>query len=308
MKRKEDQNELAENVFRPGRSGESDRHGEEKKKLLTPRIPFAKAYDNQEFLKSPEGREIRVLAEFMEPEVRLRKAKVRNTIVFFGSARTPSRETAEENLRLVNEKIKGKKLLTPELQKEKTKAELDMKNSRFYLESVLLSEKLTEWSMKIPDKKKRFLICSGGGPGIMEAANRGAHKAGGQSIGMNISLPFEQEPNRFQTDEISFEFHYFFIRKFWFFYLSKAMVVFPGGFGTFDELFELLTLIQTKKTKKYMPIVIYGKEFWNEVVNFEALAKWGVISPEDLDLMKFCDTVDEAYHFLTKELTAHYLS
>jgi hypothetical protein len=161
--------------------------------------------------------------------------------------------------------------------------------------------------MGLRDQRKRFLICSGGGGGIMEAANLGAGKAGGTSIGLNISLPMEQLPNRYQTRELSFEFHYFFIRKFWFFYLAKALVAFPGGFGTMDELFELLTLVQTRKTKKYMPIVIYGKEYWNRILNFDALVETGTISEKDLQIFRFFDDVDSAFEYLKEELTKHYV-
>ncbi|MBU3915850.1 TIGR00730 family Rossman fold protein, partial [bacterium] len=174
--------------------------------------------------------------------------------------------------------------------------------------SVELSRKLTEWSMGIAEKKKWFYICSGGGPGMMEASNLGASKAGGKSIGLNISLPFEQAPNPYQTPDISFVFHYFFIRKFWFAYLAKGLVVFPGGFGTMDELFELLTLIQTKKIEKKIPIVLFGKEFWNDFLNFEALIKWGVISENDLKLFKIIDDVDEAFEYMKDTLTKEYLS
>jgi len=178
--------------------------------------------------------------------------------------------------------------------------------SRYYEDAALLAEKLTRWSLSIENPAKRFYICSGGGPGIMEAANRGAQNAGGPSIGLNISLPFEQTPNPFQTRELSFEFHYFFVRKYWFFYLGKALVIFPGGFGTMDELFELLTLVQTQKTKKYMPIILYGSEYWNELINFNALVKWGTINREDLNLFHFFDDVDSAFEFLRDELLKLY--
>ncbi|MBI3118174.1 MAG: TIGR00730 family Rossman fold protein, partial [Candidatus Hydrogenedentes bacterium] len=174
-------------------------------------------------------------------------------------------------------------------------------------QAAQLAERLTTWSKALPKKKRHFIICSGGGPGIMEAANLGANRAGGLSVSLNISLPMEQVPNPFQTRELAFEFHYFFIRKFWFVYLAKALVVFPGGFGTFDELFEVLTLVQTKKARKPMPIVVYGREYWEEVVNLDALVRWGTISPEDLQLFRICDTVDEAYDYLTQELTRLYL-
>jgi len=266
-----------------------------------------KAYNDYEFLNSSAARQIRVLAEFTEPDFRFRKNQVKNTIVFFGSARTLPKEVTKKNLDAVKEKIRSQKKPSKKMLQEKEVAERDLRMSRYYSDTMKLAEKLTKWSLRIQDKRKRFYVCSGGGPGIMEAANRGALNAGGQSIGLNISLPLEQNPNPYQTKEISFEFHYFFIRKFWFFYLSKALVVFPGGFGTFDELFELLTLIQTKKTKKVMPIVIYGKSFWDELIDFNGMVKWGVIDKEDLRLYKFCDDVDEAFHYLIGELTKRYL-
>ena len=198
--------------------------------------------------------------------------------------------------------------MTPTMQKKFELAERDLVMSRYYEEAVQLSAKITKWSQKIKDPLRKFYICSGGGPGIMEAANRGAHSVGGKSIGLNISLPMEQDPNPYQTRDLSFEFHYFFIRKFWFFYLSKAMIVFPGGYGTMDEFFELLTLVQTQKTKKHMPIILYGQSFWNELLDFDAMQRWGVISPEDLKLFKVVDDVDTAFRYLKDELTEHYLN
>ena len=175
------------------------------------------------------------------------------------------------------------------------------------LEAGVVAEKLTRWSQSSLKLGKRFYICSGGGPGIMEAANLGASRAKGRSIGFNISLPFEQKPNPYQSPELAFQFHYFFMRKFWFVYLAKALVVFPGGFGTFDEFFELLTLVQTQKTSKHMPIVLYGSEYWHEVVNFESMAKWGTISPADIDLFRTFDDVDETFRYLKSELTRLHL-
>jgi uncharacterized protein (TIGR00730 family) len=242
-----------------------------------------KAYKNLDFLNSPDARIIRVLAEFTEPQARLRRAGVYNTVVFFGSARAAAPENKPNE--------EGAKRL-----------------SRYYEHAATLAKKLSAWSQTIENPRKRFYVCTGGGPGIMEAANRGAREAGADSVGLNISLPMEQYPNPYQKHELSFEFHYFFIRKFWFFYLAKALVVFPGGVGTLDELFELLTLVQTNKTKKYMPIVLFGSEFWNEVVNFEALVKWGTISEKDLALFRIFDDVDEAFEYLKTELTKHYVA
>ncbi|UCF39214.1 MAG: LOG family protein [Acidobacteriota bacterium] len=265
-----------------------------------------KAYKNAIFLSSPAARKIRVLCEFTEPESRFRQYNVRDTIVFFGSARTLPRDEAKAQLERVRLKAQASGE-TPEFERELARAEQALLHSRYYEEARQLAHRLTEWSKTLSDGDRRFIISSGGGPGIMEAANRGASEASGLTIGLNISLPFEQEPNPYISRELNFEFHYFFVRKFWFVYLAKALVVFPGGFGTLDEFFELLTLVQTNKTSKEMPIVLYGPEYWNEVVNFEALTKWGTISPEDLKLFRVFDDVDKAFTYLRDELTRLHL-
>jgi uncharacterized protein (TIGR00730 family) len=190
---------------------------------------------------------------------------------------------------------------------EREAALLALRMAAYYEDARQLAHKITEWSMNLPGKRRRFVVCSGGGPGMMEAANRGAAEAGGISIGLNISLPFEQDPNPFITDKLSFEFHYFFMRKFWFVYLARGLVIFPGGFGTFDEMMEVLTLVQTRKLKKRLPIVLYGTEYWDQVLNWDALMRWGVISPEDLSLFKRCDHVDEAFDYLKNEMVRLYL-
>jgi hypothetical protein len=266
-----------------------------------------KAYKNLNFLNSADAREIRVLCEFMEPDSRFRRMRVKDTIVFFGSARIISSGSAKAELDAAKAAIPEGKRVPNELTEAYQRARHAYHMSRYYDDAMALAERLTTWSKSIPGRKRRFIVCSGGGPGIMEAANRGAAQAGGYSIGLNISLPFEQTPNRYQTRELSFEFHYFFIRKFWFAYLSKALIVFPGGFGTFDELFELLTLIQTSKTAKQMPVVLYGKEFWKEVVDFDALVKWGMISRSDLDLYYVAEDVDSAFEYVRDELIRLYL-
>jgi len=255
-----------------------------------------KAYRNEKFLNSPDARELRMLAEYMEPEARFEAFDVSDTIVFFGSARTKSREEAEQILDSVR-KDGG----------DTATAERDLEMSRYYEEARELAGRLTEWSKGLEDQKRRFLVCTGGGPGIMEAANRGASEAGGINIGFNISLPFEQHDNPYITRELSFEFHYFFMRKFWFIYLAKALIVFPGGFGTMDEFFETLTLIQTQKTGKVMPIVLYGKSFWGDVLNLDALVKHGTVSEDDLKLFRTVDTVDEAYDFIVEGLSEYAL-
>lgn len=268
------------------------------------RINPIKAYKNGSFLNSPSARIVRILSEMIEPATRLRKYRVRNTVVFFGSSRVISGENAETNLRKLKAKIdKG----NAESSKALEIAERELQLSRYYNDAASLSEKLTLWFRTLEHQGIRLNICTGGGPGIMEAANLGSNRVDGRSVGFNISLPMEQGANNYQTRELSFEFHYFFIRKFWFVYLAKALIVFPGGFGTLDELFELLTLIQTKKIKKVLPVVLYGSDYWNELLNFEAMVKWGTISPEDLDLFAVLDDVDSAFDYIQRELTEHFL-
>ncbi len=245
-----------------------------------------KAYKNIDFLMSPAARELRILSEFIEPRSRFLRNKIYNTIVFFGSARTMSRQDALNNL----EALKNKPDTSAQALK---KAEKDLENSRYYEDTVELARRMTLWCSENCSDYGRFYVCSGGGPGIMEAANKGASLAGGKSVGLNISLPFEQFANPYINPELNFEFHYFFMRKFWFAYLAKAMVIFPGGFGTLDELMEILTLVQTEKIKKPMKILIYDRKYWDQVIRFEGLIENFTISESDLNLFKFCDTVDE---------------
>jgi uncharacterized protein (TIGR00730 family) len=272
-----------------------------------PRLHKAeKAYDNEEFLHSPMARFIRIMAEYQHPNVRFREENIHSTIIFFGSARIKS--TAQfhvemEALNLHIERTTGEEKANAERKLKRLAHQREM--SEYYEDAVTLAKKLTEWSMRLP-KEQQYLISTGGGPGIMEAGNKGAHQAKGKSIGLNISLPFEQFPNPYITPELNFEFHYFFMRKFWFAYLAKALVIFPGGFGTLDELMELLTLIQTGKIKKQMPICIYGESFWKNVINFQYLADMGMIEQSDLDLFKFVNSPDEAFVYLRDELTKIY--
>ena len=231
------------------------------------------AYKNEKFLDSPAARSVRILSEYLEPLDHFRREKIRDTVVFFGSARI------DENGPL----------------------------GRYYREARELARLVTEWSNQLRETARRFVVCSGGGPGIMEAANRGALDAGGKSVGLNIGLPFEQLPNCYITPDLSFQFHYFFMRKFWFAYLAKALVIFPGGFGTLDELMEMLTLVQTQKLKKRMVILIYGTSFWKEVINFDALIRHGTISPEDMNLFHFVDDPASALKILQTGLTEIYL-
>jgi uncharacterized protein (TIGR00730 family) len=231
------------------------------------------AYKNDVFLDSPAARSLRILSEYLEPLDHFRREQVRDTIVFFGSARITE----------------------------------DGPMGNYYRDARELARRLTEWSDNVTHSTSRFVVCSGGGPGIMEAANRGGADAKGKTVGLNIGLPFEQLPNPYITPELSFEFHYFFMRKFWFAYLAKAMVVFPGGYGSLDELMEILTLVQTKKLNKKIIIVLYGSQFWKEVINFEALVRHGTISPDDLNLFEFADDVDTAQRILQEGLIKHHL-
>jgi uncharacterized protein (TIGR00730 family) len=268
-----------------------------------------KAYKNLDFLNSDPARNIRILCEMTEPGLRFAKQNVEDTIVLFGSARTKPIVIAERELAVIKSAIKDPENLTVEEKRSLQQAECAIKSAPYYDAAVQLSESLTRWSMSLSkDHQRRFLICSGGGPGIMEAANLGAHNAGGKSIGLGISLPFEQGVNEYIPKELQFEFHYFFVRKYWFVLLAKALVAFPGGFGTMDELFETLTLVQTKKVDEVPPIVLFGSEFWNDVCDFDALVKWGTISPGDVDLFKIVDTVEEAHDYIVDCLTERFLS
>ncbi len=261
-----------------------------------------KSYKNPEFLNSPPARLIRVLAELIEPEVRCVEHGITGTVVFFGSARTISEKEAVKNLKKVEAEIKGAKKPSTFLKRKYHDARSDLEMSAYYEDARDLSQKLAEYFKKNKKPGKKFVISTGGGSGIMEAANLGASKAGAESMGLNISLPMEQEHNPYQTRDLGFEFHYFFVRKFWFVNLARAIIVFPGGFGTMDELFEILTLTQTGKSRKSIPVVLYGKNFWDEIVNFDNLVKWRMISKEDLKLFRVCSEVDEAFLHLKKNL------
>ncbi|HKP96605.1 MAG TPA: LOG family protein [Fibrobacteria bacterium] len=250
---------------------------------------------NKEFLHNKDGRAIRILAEFLEPEYRFRQFGIDDTIVFFGSARILPKRAAAAALRKLKKDPRSPAAAL-------RKAERNLAMSRYYEEAVELSRRLSEWNKS---QKNQYAICSGGGPGIMEAANKGAHLAHAPSIGLNIHLPFEQHANPFISSHLNFEFHYFFVRKFWFVYMAKAIIMFPGGFGTLDEMMEVLTLVQTERITKKMVVVLYGAEFWSKVLNLECLVETGMISPEDVDLFKICATVEEAFAYVTKGLRAN---
>ncbi len=268
-----------------------------------------KAYKNLNFLNAESTRSIRVLCEMTEPGIRFAEQNVEDTIVLFGSARIKPQAEADANLAQIKANIVDPTNLTTEEERALRVAKSEVKSAPYYAAALQLAEELTKWSMSLPiADQQRFIICSGGGPGIMKATNEGAHQAGGKSVGLGISLPFEQGVNKYITEELKFEFHYFFVRKYWFVLLAKALVAFPGGFGTLDELFETLTLVQTGKIEKAPPVVLFGSEFWNSIVNFDALIEWGTISATDKDLFKIVDTVEEARDYIIEELTKRFLS
>ena len=261
------------------------------------------AYHDQDFLESTDARPIRILSEYLEPLRRFKQENIQDTVVFFGSARVHSRVDAERAL-LKLQNARGRKAGHAAALKRSRKA---VEWSRYYEDARELARLLTEWSLSLEEPRRRFVVCSGGGPGIMEAANRGAREAGGKTIGLNISLPFEQGPNEYITEGLHFEFHYFFMRKFWFAYLAKALVIFPGGFGTLDEMFEILTLAQTRKLSKKLLVILYGSEYWNEVFDLRPLVDWGAIHESDLELLCHVDSTTEAVEELKKFLTAHHM-
>jgi uncharacterized protein (TIGR00730 family) len=284
------------------------------------------AYENPGFLNSADGRMIRIMAEYAEPLARFRRERIQDTVVFFGSARFQGKEEADHALELLNNT--GSVAPAPEHEQPATIPEIvdgtaselgrrravaAVEMARYYEDARRLAQMITTWAKGLSTKgsgiagRHRFVITSGGGPGIMEAANRGAYEAGGKTIGLNIKLPFEQRPNRYITPALNFEFHYFFMRKLWFAYLAKALVVFPGGFGTIDEMFEVLTLVQTHKLAKNITVVIYGTEYWKKVFNFDWLVDTGAISPRDVDLFQFADTPEQAFEMLQQGLIANHL-
>jgi uncharacterized protein (TIGR00730 family) len=260
------------------------------------------AYNNRKFLDSEEARPIRILAEYLEPLERFRAQNIQDTVVFFGSARIHSRIRAERALERLRQGRRGENYAA--VLKRSRKA---VQWSRYYEDARKLARELTKWSLSLQSPRHRFVVCSGGGPGIMEAANRGAHEAGGKTIGLNIRLPFEQGANRYITPGLHFEFHYFFMRKFWFAYLAKALIVFPGGFGTLDEMFEILTLAQTQKLSKQMCVILYGREYWERILDLDPMVEWGAINAADLDLLQWVETPEQAFDRLRSHLMAHHL-
>mgnify|MGYP001293434864 CR=1 FL=1 len=263
------------------------------------------AYLMPEFLESGEARPIRLLAEYLEPLRRFRAQKIQDTVVFFGSARVNSLDRARRALRTL--KSRGVDDATDQYEQELKRSRKAVEWARYYEEARELAHQLTKWSMSLDTENHRFVVASGGGPGIMEAANRGAKEAGGKTIGLNIRLPYEQDANRYITEGLQFEFHYFFMRKFWFAYLAAAMVVFPGGFGTLDEFFEILTLAQTDKLSKRTDVILYGREYWDQILNLRPMAEWGAIAEKDLALLHYADTPDEAFQHLREHLVVNNL-
>ena len=263
------------------------------------------AYLSPDFLESDEARPIRILSEYLEPLRRFKDQKIQDTVVFFGSARVDSRERAERALQTL--RARGDRSADAKYEEELTKSRKAVEWARYYEDARELARLLTSWSLTLQSENHRFVVTSGGGPGIMEAANRGAREAGGKTIGLNIRLPFEQGANPYITEGLHFEFHYFFMRKFWFAYLAKALVIFPGGFGTCDELFEILTLVQTDKLSKKIEVILYGRDYWSHVLHFKPMAEWGAIAEADLGLLTKCDTPAEAFERLRAHLVTHHL-
>lgn len=292
-------------MFRKSQTDDIDKHFFQREATaLTKQFRPLKAYRNPGFLNGKDARAIRILSEYLEPLSRFNYYKIKDIIVFFGSARIKSPSAAKKNLAEVKRGI-GRKIVPKRLQEKLRKAENDLEMSSYYDEAVELARLVTKWSMSLREKN-RFVVCTGGGPGIMEAANKGARMSNGRSIGLNIGLHFEQSPNAYISPELNFEFHYFFMRKYWFMYLGKALVAFPGGFGTLDELMELLTLLQTRKIKKKMTVILYSKKFWEQIVNFKTLERLGMISAADSELFQFAESPQEAFALLKKGLTENY--
>ena len=265
--------------------------------------PQTLAYLDRVFLESDDARPLRILAEYLEPLKRFTEHHIHDTVCFFGSARTRSHAEANDTLARLQSQPETGAFYEEQIRE----AERAVAFSRYYEDCRQLARQLTEWSRALDGGQDRFVVCSGGGPGIMEAANRGAYEAGGKSIGLNIRLPFEQGANRYITEGLGFEFHYFFMRKFWFAYLAKALVVFPGGFGTLDEMFELLTLVQTNKLDRRIQVILYGSDYWDDILRLKPMVEAGAISAEDVALIQRADTPEDALALLTAHLTTHHL-
>src|ERR1700722_2876092 len=281
----------------------------ELKPKLKPQHAPKPPHEDAEFLESTSARPLRIMAEYLQPLMQLKKENIGDTIVMFGSARIESRETALARYTRLKKrntaKLGAKAGSAHRLALSSAKSALEM--SRYYEEARELSHKITSWASSLGPKPRRFVICSGGGPGIMEAANRGAYEAGGKSIGLSIELPHEQFSNENISPELSLNFHYFFMRKLWFAQIAKALIVFPGGFGTMDELWEMMTLLQTGKMPKHTIILIYGRRYWEQVLNFRAMVRWGMINPEEYKLIQFADTVGEAFEKIRTDMEKYHM-
>jgi uncharacterized protein (TIGR00730 family) len=301
---------------------EKSANRDENNSMETPKeLPEAPlAYENSDFLNSPDGRMLRIIAEYQEPMARFRRERIQDTVVFFGSARFRALDVASSELELLENT--GSAQPAPEHEQPARPDEIErgdasalklrlaeaaVEMAAYYEDARKLAGLVSSWAKTLPGPRHRFVVTSGGGPGIMEAANRGAYEAGCKTIGLNIKLPFEQHPNPYITPALNFDFHYFFMRKYWFAYLAKALVVFPGGFGTLDEMFELLTLAQTRKLAKKITVVVYGSKYWKSVISLDTLAEKGAIAVSDLDLFKFADTPEEAFAILKQGLTENHL-
>jgi len=270
-------------------------------------LPQAKlAYHDGVFMESLAARPLRILAEYIDPINRLRTARIGDTIVMFGSARIKSRDEALAHLKKVKRDARGRK--TQEWRTKIRAAQSTVEMSRYYEDARELSRRITAWGRTLGPHPQRFVICSGGGPGIMEAANRGAVEAGGTSIGLSIQIPHEQKPNPYITPELNFCFHYFFMRKLWFAQMAKALIAFPGGFGTMDELWEMLTLLQTGKISSQHLILIYGRKYWDRILNWQEMVDTGTIDENDYKLLEFADTVDEAFEKVRTRMEAYHLA
>jgi len=269
------------------------------KRSAAPRLPKL-AYRSERFMDSADARTLRIAAEYLEPQVRLRRAGVQNTVVFFGSSRVLPHDKAQQNLRKVLSRARGGG--PPATHEELRAARMALKMSKYYEAARELSRLITTWSLELKNGRHFLVVCSGGGPGIMEAANRGAAEAGGLSIGFNIRLPEEQSSNSYITPELSFLFRYFFMRKLWFAQPSRAIIVFPGGFGTMDEMWEFLTLVQTHKMGHRSTILLYGSKFWKKAVNFDWLREAGTISAEEAKLIRFVDSPRAAFETVRNNL------
>jgi uncharacterized protein (TIGR00730 family) len=267
--------------------------------------PQPPAYRDAEFMESLAARPVRILTEYIDPMVRMRREAVGDTIVIFGSARICPPERAQARLKHLTS---GRHRPSPQHRAAVRQARAVLEMSRYYDAARELSRRITEWSLSLGEHPRRFVVCSGGGPGIMEAANRGAVEAGGKTIGLSIELPREQWPNRYISPELNFQFHYFFMRKLWFAQLAKALIIFPGGFGTMDELFEMLTLMQTGKLGHRILILIYGRDYWDKVVNWREMVRAGAINQREHGLLQFADTVEDAFRHIRRGLEKFHVS